>query len=120
MRYGFGRVARHARGADVLRVFGRVASFETSQAPFQTSLPPFQTPHPPGPEQVLIPIRTTSVATPLCPYGIAHRRVYALSFRWTLPFSLWYGLGCLEGGICTRIVSMDRLHVTSWYKYFDL
>ena len=28
---------------------------------------------------------TLSVATPLCPYGIAYRRAYGLSSRWTVP-----------------------------------
>jgi hypothetical protein len=31
---------------------------------------------------------TLSERTPPCPYGIAYRRSYGLSFRWTVPFSL--------------------------------
>jgi hypothetical protein len=34
---------------------------------------------------------TLSVATPLCPYGIAYRRASGLSFRWTVPLSLGSG-----------------------------
>jgi hypothetical protein len=36
---------------------------------------------------------TLSVGTPICPYGIAYRRISGLSFRWTVPFSL--GSGCI-------------------------
>jgi hypothetical protein len=45
-----------------------------------------------GQDQILVPkFVTLSVGTPLCPYGIAYRRAYGLSFRWTVPFSLGSG-----------------------------
>jgi hypothetical protein len=48
---------------------------------------------------------TLSVGTPLCPYGIAYhgiayRRSYGLSFRWTVPFSL----GSDEPGFCSESI----------------
>jgi hypothetical protein len=44
-------------------------------------------------DQNLVPVSVAlSVGTPLYPYGIAYRRAYELSFRWTVPFSV--GSGC--------------------------
>jgi hypothetical protein len=44
----------------------------------------------PGPESGP-GIRYIVRRNPPCPYGIAYRRVYVLSFRWTVPFSLGSG-----------------------------
>jgi hypothetical protein len=61
---------------------------------------------------------TLSIGTPLCPYPIAYRRDYGLSFRWTVlkylrsPLcGLWYeqrasGVLSLRGRTCGRVTHL--------------
>jgi hypothetical protein len=65
---------------------------------------------------------TLSEGTPLCPYGIAYRTAYGLSFRWTVPFSL--GSGCRTEGNCllkgfNDLENEKAAEARIWPRLFD-